>query len=155
MHTTTYDRLYATSLTPEFHEKTCGYWFTVTAGAMSHTAFATRAGLDHWLNDRGLSLENDLPDSGQFGTTRIIGKYLTTSHGEFSPTEDDPYRMVEDDDWNSLRPIMATAAMSNGRYTLALITEDDDGVRTVHTLNPNIKTRIEFDHQHTARWLAS
>ena len=32
-YTQTYDQLYATSLTPEFHEKTCGYWFTVPTGA--------------------------------------------------------------------------------------------------------------------------
>ena len=152
-YTQTYDQLYAASLTREQHERTCGYWFTVTNGSMAHTAFATRAGLDRWLSERGLSLENDLPDAGTWGTTRVLGTYRTASHGEFSPTEDNPYRMVEGD-WTSVRPTMATAEMSNGDYTMALVTEED-GVRTVHTLNPNVKTRIVYDRKETARWLAS
>ena len=38
----TYDSLHATTLDPEQHKRTCGYWFIVTNGAMAHTAFATR-----------------------------------------------------------------------------------------------------------------
>ena len=143
-HGKIYNKLYATSLTPEFHEKTCGYWFTVTNGATAHTAFATRA-LDRWLSERGLSLESELPAAGTWGTTRILGEYYEQSHGEFSATEDNPYRMVEDDAWYQIKPIVITADMSNGDYTLALITEDD-GVRTVHTLNPNVKTRLTVEH---------
>lgn len=153
-YTLVYDKLYATSLDPEQHERTCGYWFTVTNGATAHTAFATRAGLDRWMSERGLSLENDLPEAGTWGTTRVLGTYRTESHGEFSPTEDNPYRMVEGDNWDSLQPIMSTATLSNGDYTLALITEET-GVRTVHTLNPNVKTRVVYDRKETARWLAS
>jgi hypothetical protein len=141
-HRTVYDRLQATSLTPEWHEKTCGYWYTVTNGATAHTAYATRAGLDRWLAERGLKLENDLPEAGTFGTTAITGAYAAESHGEFL-TED--YRDgMGPGDFYSLRPVAATAALSNGDYTLALITEDD-GMRTVHTLNPNVKTRVVFD----------
>jgi hypothetical protein len=158
-HAQVYGQLYATSLTPDFHEKTCGYWFTVTNGSLSHTAFVTRAGLDRWLAERGLALENDLPDysdpavipsrdNWREGLTRVTGEYRTMSHGQFSPTDDNPYRMTEDDGWFALRPVLVTAAMSNGEYTLALITEDD-GVRTVHTLNCNVKTRFVFDRIRT------
>jgi hypothetical protein len=136
--------LYATSLTPESHEKTCGYWFTVTSGGTAHTAFATRAGLDRWLSERGLSLERDLPEGGTFGLSRITGKYRTESHGEFTG---EGHHMGEGD-FYTLRPVAATAALSNGYYTLALITEED-GIRTVHTLNPNVKTRVVFDHGKT------
>ena len=38
-----------------------------------------------------------------------------------------------------------------GRHTLALITEDDAGTRTVHTLNPNVKTRVEFNRTEATR----
>ena len=145
-YTLVYDKLYATSLTPEFHEQTCGYWFTVTCGSTAHTAFATRAGLDRWMSERGLSLENDLPDAGTFGSTRVVGEYRTASHGEF--VSDNPSDSMGEGDFYSLQPIAATASMSNGRYTLALITEDD-GMRTVHTLNPNVKTRVEFDRSKT------
>ena len=142
-----YSDLYAASLTPEFHEKTCGYWFTVAhVTGTAHTAFATRAGLDRWLSERGLSLENDLPEAGTSGWTRITGEYRTESHGEF--VSDDYRDGMGEGDFYALRPIVVTAAMSNGDYTLALIT-DDDGVRTVHTLNPNVRTRLVFDRKRT------
>jgi hypothetical protein len=152
-HAQVYASLWATSLTPEFHEKTCGYWFIVTNGAAAHTAFATRAGLDRWISERGLALKDELADAGTVSNARITGTYRTVMHGEFSPSEDDPYRMTEGD-WPPPDPVLATAVMSNGQYTLGLITEDD-GVRTVHTLNPNVRTRLIFDRQAAARWLAS
>jgi hypothetical protein len=146
VYTQAYNKLYATSLTPEWHEKTCGYWFTVTNGATAHTAFATRADLDRWLSERGLSLEDELPEAGTFGTTRIIGEYRTASHGEF--VSDDYRDGMGEGDFYSLRPVVITAAMSNGEYTLALITEED-GIRTVHMLNPNVRTRLVFDRKKT------
>jgi hypothetical protein len=146
-HAQVYASLWATSLTPEFHEKTCDYWFTVTNGSTAHTAFATRAGLNRWLAERGLALENNLPDAGTFGTTRVTGEYRTLSHGEFISRD---YRDgMGEGDWPPPNPVLATAAMSNGNYTLALITEDEDGIRTVHTLNPNVKTRLIFDRRTT------
>jgi hypothetical protein len=146
-YTLIYDQLQATSLTPEWHEKTCGYWFTVTNGTLPHTAFATRAGLDRWLSERGLTLENELAEAGTFSTTRILGQYRDESHGEF--VSDDYRDGMGEGDFYSLRPVVTTAAMSNGDYTLALITEDEAGVRTVHTLNPNVKTRLVFDRRKT------
>ncbi len=143
-----YNQLQATTLTPEEHERTCGYWFTVTNGATAHTAFETRAGLDRWLSERGLSLENELPDAGTFGTTRVLGEYYTESHGEF--LSDDYRDGMGEGDFYSLRPVTVTQTLSNGRYTLALITEED-GVRTVHTLNPNVRTRVEVDRREADR----
>ena len=130
-----YGNLYATAITPEHHERTCNYWFTVTSGATAHTAFTTRKGLDRWLDERGLSLENDLPEAGTFGTSKVLGEYREESHGEMS-----------EGDFYDLAPVLVTSEMSNGRYTLALITEEE-GIRTVHTLNPNVKTRIEFRYE--------
>ena len=49
---------------------------------------------------------------------------------------------------------MSTATLSNGDYTVARITEEA-GVCTVHTLNPNVKTRVVFDRKDVAAWLAS
>jgi len=150
-YTQTYSNLYVTSLDQHFHEQTSGYWFTVTNAATAHTAFRTRAGLDRWLNERGLSLESELPEAGSIGTSKVIGEYRTKSHGVFSDEPyspdypDGPRKMIEDDFYD-LTPVAVTAEMSNGRYTLALITEED-GVRTIHTLNPNVKTRIEFSYE--------
>lgn len=142
-HVTQYASMQVTALTPEQHERTCNYWYTVTCGAMAHTAFTTRRGLERWLEERGLTLAGELPEErGEFATMRVIGEYYDVSHGEFSPAEDNPYHMVAGAEWSELEPVVITAAMSNGRYTLALITEED-GIRIVHTLNPNVKTRIE------------
>lgn len=142
MHAQLHGNLWAASLDQEQHERTCNYWYTVTEGSTAHTAYETRAGLDRWLSERGLVLETDLPERGQHGFTRIIGQYRTVSHGEFAATDDNPYRMVAGDAWYAIKPIAHTATLSNGRYTLALITETD-GVRVIHTLNPNVKTRLE------------
>src|SRR5438445_296985 len=87
----TYSELYACALTQEQHERTCGYWFTVTNGAMAHTAFATRAGLDRWLAERGLALEGELPAAGTWGTSRIVGEYRTALHGVHLPQTGDEW----------------------------------------------------------------
>lgn len=143
-YTQTYDKLFATSLTAGQHERTCGYWFTVTNGAMAHTAFATRASLDRWMAERGLTLENDLPEAGTAGLARITGEYRAASHGEF--LSDDYAEGMGPGGFYSLQPVLVTAAQSNGDYTLALITEED-GVRVVNTLNPNVHSRLVFDRQ--------
>jgi hypothetical protein len=154
-HTMKYASMQVTALTPEFHERTCGYWYTVTTyGATSHTAFATKAALLRWLEERGLQLDGVLPETvGEFATMPVIGEYYEKSHGEHASTEDEPYRMIAGDEFYALRPVVVTVDLSNGRYTLALITEDDAGVRTVHTINPNVKTRLEPADQAAMRAL--
>lgn len=144
MYRLTYSNLYAASLTPEQHERTCNYWFTVTAGSTAHVAFETRAGLDRWLSERGLTLDTDLPEAGTAGWTPVTGEYHEVSHGEF--ISDDPCDGMGEGDFYSLRPTAMTAVMSNGDYTLALIT-DEAGVRVIHHLNPNVKTRVVFDRR--------
>ena len=120
---------------------------------MAHTAFATRAGLNRWMDERGLALEGELPEAGTSGGARIIGEYRTASHGFH--LGGDPYAgMAPDGEWHALLPMAATATLSNGQYTLALITEDDS-VRTVHTLNPNVRERVIFDRDQTRAWLES
>lgn len=129
--------LRAHALTPEQHEQTCGYWYTVTNGALAHTAFATRDGLDRWLRERNLKLFAGF-GTGEWSTVRIHGTYRQQYH-------------MSTDEFDAIRPVVATAAMSNGDYTLALIDEDALGIRTVHTLNPNVKSRLVFDYQSTRK----
>lgn len=142
-----YKQLYAASLTREFHERTCGYWFTVTAGSTAHTAFATRAGLDRWLTERDLLLESELPDAGTSGFARIIGEYQAASHGE--PLVGGS---MGEGGFYALRPVAVTMAMSNGQYTLALITEED-GMRVINTLNPNVRTRVVFNRARAGEFM--
>lgn len=162
MHTTHYRNMQVTALNEEQHERTCGYWYTVTCGATAHTAFATRAGLQRWMTERGLALAGELPEvTGEWATMPVIGEYYSTSHGEFDPTEKAPgdpefqhLPMIPGDAWHALQPAIITAVMSNARYTLGIITEES-GVRTVHHLNPNVKTRLEATDYGTMRALTS
>jgi hypothetical protein len=144
----TYSNMWAASLTLEQHEQTCGYWYTVkSGGSMPHTAFATRAGLDRWAQERGLALEDSFPAvRGEAGWSAIAGEYRVRSHGVF--LGDDTYDMGPGG-FYLLRPVLATTAVSNGQYTLALITEEH-GMRVVNTLNPNVRDRVVFDYHRTA-----
>lgn len=132
MNETQYKDLRVTVLTEDYHKETCGYWYRVTSGAMAHTAFATKQGLLRWLSERGLSLTAELTEPGVFSTQRIEGSYNRAMH-------------MSTDDFYSLPSIVETKVLSNGQYTLGLITESE-GIRTVHHLNCNVKERVEFDY---------
>jgi len=117
------------------HEQTCNYWYTITERGMSHTAFRTEQGLMRYLDERGLKLTEPLTSPGVFSWQRIEGQYAEEAH--LYPDEVDEFY--------TLKTIVTTKDLSNGDYTLALITEDN-GLRTVHTLNPNVKDRPIFDY---------
>jgi hypothetical protein len=127
---TTYSNLSLATLDKKGHDKTCGYWYLVTEGARSYTAFPTRTGLMNWLQERGLLLTEELPEHGEASYQRIAGSHTTMMHGdiqEFYDLDGEPTRIV-----------------SNGDYTLAIIT-DDSGHKTVHYLNPNCE-RPKYDY---------
>jgi len=63
---------------------------------------------------------------------RIIGEYQTASH------------LVDADRF----PTFAgerSITMSNGHYVEAILEKGEDGIITVHTLNPNVPDRKTFD----------
>ena len=122
-----FDNLHVTSLNREMHERTVGYWYTVTSGATAHTAFRTREELDQWLSERGLSLASPLPQAaGEWATTQVIGRYRSVMDRDL-------------DRFESLDPILVTTVWDNGELVPAKITEDD-GVRTVHLVNVNYRS---------------
>ena len=128
-----YSRLSLTVLNQEMHDRTCGYWFTVSDYGTAHTAFATRSALVNWLSERGLTTAEEIPDPGSIRTIKIEGAYRTSLDGDreaFDALEGERTRVLQ-----------------NGEYTLAIITHDDDGLRTVHRLNPNVRDRPVFDYQ--------
>lgn len=131
---TTYGNLWVTSLNKEQHERTCGYWYTVTTDyATAHTAFETKEHLLSWMADLGLSIKEELPEAGQWSSQRIIGQYsrnMTMDYTEF----------------DNLQPILTRPTMDNGDYTLGKITETN-GVRTVHVLNCNRHDRVIYDYR--------
>lgn len=129
----THTNLSVCSLDPTSHARTCGYWYVVQESAGPHTAFATRAGFEKWMAERGLSLDGTLPDAPEWGFCRIAGSYRTHCHF----TDADAFPGL-----GGLR----SRTLSNGDYVEAIITTDADGVRTVHTLNPNVRDRRVFDY---------
>lgn len=130
MKTTNKD-LYVCHLTAEQRKKTCGYWFTVTnRGGTPHTAFETRESLELWATERGLTLPA-IPNQGDHGW--IIGEYRQESH------------LHDADSFESI-PGDRSRTLSNGDYVVAIISRGEDGIRTVHTLNPNVRTRQVFDY---------
>lgn len=120
------------SLTREQHDRTCGYWYTVQSHGTALTAFRTRAAFLQWLANRELAVEADIPEHGEFAHGCIGGEYreaMHLSYEEFYAVNG--YRGRE---------------LSNSQYTLAIYAHDDDGLVTVHTLNPNCADRPIFDH---------
>ena len=130
---TTHSNFWVARLSREQHLRTCGYWYTVTADHMAHTAFATRAGLDRWMRERGLSIDGELSDT-EPSHCRITGTYRTTSH-------------LHDADTFEQIPGERSRTLSNGDWVVAVLERGPDGVVTVHTLNPNVRERHTFDYR--------
>jgi len=128
---TTHNDLTVCWLTPDFHAKTCGYWYVVQSHCMAHTAFATLEHLQLWACERGLTLPT-LAKQGDWG--KIGGEYRTESH------------LRDADEFESI-PGERSRTLSNGDYVVAIIATDSDGIRTVHTLNPNVKGRRVYDYR--------
>lgn len=123
------------ALTPEQKSRTCGYWYTVQNSNTAHTAFSTRRGLENYLQERNLKLSGELPDKlGEHRFLDVTGSYIQEMHLSY-------------DEFYSLEPVLESRTLSNGDYTLAIITEDENGIRTVHTLNPNCKRRPVYNHR--------
>lgn len=136
--------MYVVALNAEQHMKTCGYWYLVYAGCYNHTAFATRAGLARWLEER--ALDCDIPSAvepndygkGLNNMSWITGQYAEKMH------------MSMDEFYALPKIVVRSKTLSNGDYVEALITQDD-GFRTVHTLNPNVRDRKTFPHPETRK----
>ena len=116
----------------DHHDRTCGYWYIVQSGAMANCAFSRRESFMQFLSERGLELTEELPSHTERSFQSIAGSYRTQMHGSY-------------DEFFALSGTR-TRTLSNGQYTVAIITQDDDGIRTVHTLNPNCRDRPVFDY---------
>jgi hypothetical protein len=123
MYEQTFDRLDLCVLTQEQHERTCNYWFTVTSHCMAHTAFTTVEGLKRWAEERGLKFTAEITPAGTWSHQKIEGTYKRALHMDVVC-------------FHEIKPLFETYVMDNGDWTLGKVTEDD-GIRTVHLLNPN------------------
>lgn len=132
----TYKNLRLTALNAEQHARGCDYWYVITEGGTPHTAFKTKAGVLAWLNERGLSLVKVLTNPGVWGTQTLSGSYRDEMH----LSADEVSR------FDAIKPLVDSRTLSNGDYVEAKITLDPDGLRTVHTLNPNIRSRHVYSY---------
>jgi hypothetical protein len=132
-HTVTVDQLYVHHVDAELRARNNSpYWYLVTANFGAHNAFVTRAGLDRFLSERGLTLVNpiDNPGDGSF----IVGSFRRACH------------ITTPEEFGKIAGLH-TYEMSNADWMLGIISTDPDGIRTVHVLNPNIYTRLVYDYR--------
>ena len=134
-----HSNLICIALNAEQHARTCGYWYLVqkvTGGP--HTAFVTRQGLERWLEERGLKCE--IPTAVQpddYGKGRNNWTPIQGIYGK---------RWIWSmDKFYALPAVVRSKTLSNGDYVEAFITEED-GLRVVNTLNPNVRGRKTFPH---------
>lgn len=138
----THSRLHLVSLNPHQHRSTCGYWYLIQQSCAPHTAFRTKAGLMQWAAERGLSFPCVVPNPGTHMTCDVIGSYRETAY------------LGDAEAFDATKPAIDTRTLSNGEYVEAKITIDPDGIRTVHTLNPNERTRHIFDYKESEALIA-
>jgi hypothetical protein len=113
-------------------ERHGNYWCVVESECRAHTAFRTPGGAMRWMQERGLALSEPVTEEGPYSYQRLIGSYREALHCSY----DVFYSLVG----------TRTREMSNGSYTMAIITNDEDGLRTVHTLNCNCADRPVYDY---------
>lgn len=133
----TLNNLHLCSLTPEQHQRTCNYWYTVTIGTMAYTAFETERGLYRWMRERGIELTEPLPARGTFSYQQLAGAFVSNM-------------MMDANAFEELKGEY-TKVLSNGEYTLGILTKDEDGHVVVNYLNPNVKTRQVWPYWDAAK----
>jgi len=128
-----YTSLHLSSLDREQHARTCNYWYVLTTyGGSPFTAFRTRAHALAWFRLYGLTIPDELPTEGTWSTRAIEGMVRYRMHGSYGE-----FFNIEGVD---------IRAMSNGDYTLGIVSQDPDGVFVQNVLNPNCRRRPLFDH---------
>lgn len=125
------ERLSLTILTSEADRRRHGgYRYLITTPTFSHCAFRTKAGLRQWLRDTGLQIGPRIKHL--WHTRPLLGHYYDDMMGD----EQAFAQLRQSGQWREAR------AMSNGDYTRAVITWDNEGVNTIHYLNPNCRREV-------------
>jgi hypothetical protein len=131
-HVQTHSRLSLARFDETMRERHGNYWCAVESECRAHTAFRTPGSAMRWLEERGLTLSEPVPEEGPYSYQRLIGSYREALHCSY-----DVFYSLDG---------TRTRAVSNGSYTMAIITNDEDGLRTVHTLNCNLADRPVYDY---------
>jgi hypothetical protein len=115
----TYSNLYL-HITPSLEPE---HWYTITEGAISHTAFNYMDDVDLWLARRGL----DRGVTRSADTLPIVGSYSTKIHTDTT-------------EFFALEGVVGRI-MDNANYTMSIDTIDGQGHVTIHFLSVNVKNR--------------
>ena len=129
-----YNDLSVIILDEDFHKQTCNYWYLVHNRCSSHVAFHTKGALLRWLGERGLELTEPLTEPGVHSFQQVKGEYNRESH-------------LDEKEFYALPVVALVGELSNGDFTLGIVTVDDKGIKTVHCLNPNVRSRPVFDYR--------
>lgn len=126
-YTHTVEPRHLLSLDPEGRARTCSYWYVAqTFGCGPLTAFRTRAALMRWLDMFGLAVTGgEIPPEGEFRALQITGSYRVASYMDRAA-----FGAISGE---------TVIWLDNARYTLAKLTKDADGIRTLHHLNCNVE----------------
>lgn len=135
VHVAHYGSIAIASLNKYQRERTCGgYWYLVYSGVQSHTAFRKRSNLLKWLELRNLTINGELPQQGERSYLSVGGEYRHAMHMNYQKF------------YGLLGKCEQSREMSNGDWTLSLLTRDDDDIVTVNYLNPNCRRQV-FDRR--------
>lgn len=134
MYKQSYKDLWVTRLDADNKARlNCRYTYLVSANvATRHTAFHSFEALQLWTSERGLTLPA-MPNDESWFSGPIVGSYATVAHMDeatFYATDGALIRVL-----------------CNAQYTLGIVAIEPDGTRTVHSLNPNVKTRPVFEYR--------
>jgi len=114
----------------------CGYYYIVSHGAFSHTAFRTKKALKTWLSQTGLKIGK----RNNYRSVRLVGDYDRTlcmmNTKEFFNT------------YGHLEPFYA---LDNGSYSIGFIDRREDG-NILLIQNPNTDRPI-LDYQKVRKHL--
>jgi hypothetical protein len=135
-HVQTHGNLSLATYDESMRERHGSNWCAVQSDHRAHVAFRKPRSLMRWIEERGLSLSDPLPAEGLYSYQRLIGSYRETSHCSY----DVFYSLIG----------KRTRTLSNGSFTMAIITIDADGLQTVHTLNCNLADRPVYDYAESA-----
>lgn len=123
-----YPQTYSDSWNLYIHPKNenpvgCGYYYLVTNGAMSHTAFRTKLALKTWLNITGLKLAGR--KSWLNRSVKLSGTYTRNT-----------VMMNAKEFYNTYGHLEPFYALDNGDYSIGFIERKETG-NVLHIQNPN------------------
>lgn len=118
----------------------CGYYYIVTKGCTSHTAFRTKKALKTWLNQTGLKIGHRT----SYRSVSLVGEYTRTC-----------MMMNQKEFLNSFGHLEPFYVLDNGSYSIGFIDRKPDGnvlyLQNVNTDRPVLDYQKIQSHLETGK----